>query len=73
MAAGLGVEPELVVEALRALRAQLRAGGAGRLRTVVSRGRVTWHCEPFAAPPAENSAPASPPGTASKKGKRKRG
>ena len=73
MAAGLGVEPEQVVVALRTLRAELRASGAGRLRTAVSRGRVTWRWEPAVASTAEPGAPASAPGGGRKKGKRKRG
>ena len=43
MAAGLGVEPEVVVVALR----ELRLNGGGRLRTAVALGRVTWRCEPL--------------------------
>jgi hypothetical protein len=73
MASGLGIEPELVVVALRALRATLRAGGTGRLRTAISRGRVTWRWEPSGVPPAESEAPASAPGERRKKGKGKRG
>ena len=75
MASGLGIEPELVVVALRALRATVRAGGAGRLRTAVSRGRVTWRWEPSGAPPAASEVPAAAPAERRKteKGKGQRG
>jgi hypothetical protein len=42
MAAGLGVEPEVVVVALR----ELRAAHAGRLRSSIHLGRITWWWEP---------------------------
>jgi hypothetical protein len=54
MAAGLGVEPEVVVVALR----ELRLNGEGHLRTAVALGRVTWRWEPLeAAAPAEAPTP----------------
>ena len=46
MAVGLGVEPEVVVVALR----ELRATHAGRLCSTISLGRTAWWWEP--APPA---------------------
>jgi hypothetical protein len=42
MAAGLGVEPEVVVVALR----EVRGNQTGRLRSSVTQGRVTWWWEP---------------------------
>ena len=41
MAAGLGVEPEVVVVALR----EARAAPAGTLRSTIHLGRVTWWWE----------------------------
>ena len=41
MAAGLGVEPEVVVVALR----EARAASAGTLRSTIHLGRVTWWWE----------------------------
>jgi hypothetical protein len=81
MAAGLGVEPEVVVVALR----ELRLNGVGRLRTAVALGRVTWRWEPLEeeAPAlatvtvagSGSSGPGGPGGGSAgrKKGKRKRG
>ncbi|HVG98858.1 MAG TPA: hypothetical protein VNK05_18260 [Chloroflexota bacterium] len=78
MAAGLGVEPEVVVVALR----ELRLSGVGRLRTAVALGRVTWRWEPLGAEAPAVATVAVAGGSASgpggpgggrKKGKRKRG
>jgi hypothetical protein len=49
MAAGLGVEPEVVVVALR----ELRATHAGRLRSSIHLGRTAWWWEPAEPEPAE--------------------
>jgi hypothetical protein len=72
MAAGLGVEPELVVVALR----ELRHDREGHLRTAVSLGRVTWQWEAHeVAPEPEEGDPLAPVTSAAagrKKGKRKR-
>jgi hypothetical protein len=54
MAAGLGVEPEVVVIALR----ELRALPGGRLRSAIRLGRVTWTWE---RSPGED-APGTPAG-----------
>jgi hypothetical protein len=48
MAVGLGVEPEVVVVALR----ELRATHAGRLCSTIHLGRIAWWWEP-AAPAAK--------------------
>jgi hypothetical protein len=46
MAAGLGVEPEVVVAALR----EARAAAAGSLHSSIHLGRVTWRWEAEPAP-----------------------
>jgi hypothetical protein len=56
MAIGLKVEPELVVIALR----ELRALPGGRLRSAIQLGRVTWTWEPLPGAAAAEAADAEP-------------
>jgi hypothetical protein len=59
MAAGLGVEPEVVVAALR----EARAASAGTLRSTIHLGRVTWWWEADGLDP-DVPEPALTPGLA---------
>jgi hypothetical protein len=52
MAVGLGVEPEVVVVALR----ELRATHAGRLCSTIYLGRTAWWWEPAEPEPAPPAA-----------------
>jgi hypothetical protein len=56
MAAGLGVEPEVVVAALR----EARAATAGTLRSTIHLGRVTWWWEAHGPEPEVPDAASSP-------------
>jgi hypothetical protein len=80
IAAHLGVEPEVVVVALR----ELRVGHPGRLRSAICLGHVSWWWEPEDRPPApagealspaedESGADGGPPHKRRHKGKHKKG
>jgi hypothetical protein len=65
MAVGLGVEPEVVVVALR----ELRATHAGRLCSTIYLGRTAWWWEPAQSDPE----PAQPAARRKHKAKHKKG